>query len=66
VELHALFPPNIIWVIKSRIRWVRSLWDVWGRGEVHTGLSGVNMRERDHSADLAIDWKKILKCILKK
>jgi hypothetical protein len=34
----------------SMIRWVGSLWDVWGRGEVHTGLLAVNMRERDHLA----------------
>jgi len=66
VELHALFPPNIMWVIKSRIRWVRNLWHVWGRGEVHRGLLGVNLRERDHLTDLGVGWKKILKCIFKK
>ena len=46
MELHALFPPNIIWVIKSRIKWVGSLWHVWGRGEVHTGLLGGKHEEK--------------------
>jgi len=66
MERHTLFRPNIIWVNKSGLRWVRSLWHVWGRGEVHTGLLGVNMREGDHLADLDIGWKIILKCVFKK
>ena len=37
---------------------------LWGRGEVYTGFWFGNLRERDHSEDIAIDGKIILKWIL--
>jgi hypothetical protein len=40
------------------------MWHVWGRKEVHTRFWWGNLGEIDHYEDL--DWKKILKCILKK
>jgi hypothetical protein len=39
---------------------------VWGRGEVHAGVWWGHMRERDHSYDLGVDGRIILKWILKK
>jgi hypothetical protein len=65
VELYALYSsPNIIRVIKSRrLRWAGNV-DVWGRGEVHTGLYWGNLREGDHLEDPGVDGKIILKWIL--
>jgi hypothetical protein len=45
------FSPNIIQVIKSRMRWVGHV----GKGEVYTGFWWENLRERDHLEDLGID-----------
>jgi len=42
------------------------MWQVWGRGEVHTGIWWGNMRERDHLGDLDIDGMIILKLIFSK
>jgi hypothetical protein len=58
VEFRALFPPNIIWVIKSRVRWLGSLRHVWGRGEVHTGLLGVNI-EIGWRAGTRLIWLRV-------
>jgi hypothetical protein len=38
---------------------------VWGRGVVHTGFSGGNLRERDQLEDLGLDGRIILKYIFK-
>jgi len=39
---------------------------VWGKGEVHTGFLWENLRERDCSEDLGIDWRLTVKWIFKK
>jgi hypothetical protein len=31
------------------------MWNVWERGEVHTGYLYGNMRERDHVEDLGVN-----------
>jgi hypothetical protein len=47
-ELYDLYSsPNIIRVIKSRMKW-RSMWHVRGTGEVHTGFWWGNLMVRDH------------------
>jgi hypothetical protein len=54
--------PNIIQVIKSRrIRWK----EMWGNGEVHTGIWWKKFREGDHLANPGVDGRIILKYILK-
>jgi hypothetical protein len=57
--------PNIIRVIKSRIRGARYV-AIWGRGEVYTGFCWKDPRERDPLEDLGIDGMIILKWTLKK
>jgi len=53
------FPPNIIWVIKSRImRWAGHVACV-GEGEVCKGFWWGNLRERDHMEDSGIDGRMI-------
>jgi hypothetical protein len=37
------------------------MWHVWGRVEVHTGLSWGNLREGDHLEDPGVDGRIILK-----
>ena len=39
---------------------------VWGTGEVHAGFLWENLSEGDHSKDLGIDGRIILKCIFEK
>jgi hypothetical protein len=39
---------------------------VWGRGELHRGFWCGNLREGDHSEDLVIDKRIVLKWIFKK
>jgi hypothetical protein len=34
---------------------------VWGRREIHTAFWWGNLKERDHSTDLEVDGKIILK-----
>jgi hypothetical protein len=42
------------------------MWQVWVRGEVPTGFWWGNLTERDHSEDLGVGGRIILKCIFKK
>jgi hypothetical protein len=42
------------------------MWHVQGRGEVHARFWWGNLRERDHSEDLGIGGRIILKWIFKK
>jgi len=44
----------------------RSVWQVRGTGEVHTGFWWGSLRERDNFEDRGIDGRIILKWILKK
>jgi len=50
----------------KKIRNGRSMWHVWGRTKMHTGLCWVNLKEGDHLEDLRVDGRVILKLILKK
>jgi len=45
----------------SRIGWGGGMWDVRGRGMVHTGFWWGNLREKDHFEDLGVDGRIILK-----
>jgi len=61
-DLHDLYSsPNIIRVIKSR-RMGRAGY-VKGRGEEHTGVWWVNIRERDRLEDPGVDGRIILRWI---
>jgi hypothetical protein len=42
------------------------MWNVWGRGEVHTGFWWVDLRQGDHLEDPGVDGRIILKWIFKK
>jgi len=57
--------PNIVRVIKSRIRWTGHVARM-GRGEVYTGFWWVNLREKDHLEDTGIDGRIILRWIFRK
>jgi len=52
--------PNIIRVIKSRMRWVGYVASM-GRGEVHKRFWWGNLRERDHLEDLSVGGIIILR-----
>jgi hypothetical protein len=39
----------------------RGMWNVWGRGEVHTGFWCGNLQERDHLKYTGISERIILK-----
>ena len=53
-------------VIKSRrMRWA-GMWYVWETGEVYTVFWWRYRRGREHSEDLGVDGRIILKCIFKK
>ena len=56
---------NIIRVIKTRMRWAGHLARV-GIGELNTGFWSGNLKEGGHLEDPGIDWKIILKWIVKK
>jgi hypothetical protein len=65
-ELNDLYiSPNIIRVIKSRMRWA---WHVarMGRGEAHTGFWWGDLRECGHLGHPGVDGRLILKWIFKK
>ena len=54
-ELNDLYcSPNIVRVIKSRVRWARHV-ACMGRGEAYRGFWWGNMRERDHLDDPGVD-----------
>jgi hypothetical protein len=60
------FSPTIVRVIKSsRMRWAGHV-DRMGRGKACTGFCWGNLRERDHWEDTNVDWKIILRWIVKK
>jgi hypothetical protein len=42
------------------------MWQVWGRGEVHTGFWRRDVREGDHLEDPGVDLRIILNWIFKK
>jgi hypothetical protein len=42
------------------------MWHVWEKGEMHTGVSRVDLRETVHLEDLGVDGRTILKLIFKK
>jgi hypothetical protein len=44
----------------------QDMWHIWGRGEVHTGLSLGNLREGDHLEDPGVDGRIILKWIFER
>jgi len=50
----------------KKIRDGRSMWHVWGRKKMHTGLYWVSLKEGDHLEDVRVDGRVILKLILKK
>ena len=60
-ELNDMYSsPNIVRVIKSRIRWARHIARM-GRREAYTGFWWENMRERDPLEDLDVDGGMILR-----
>jgi hypothetical protein len=63
---HSLYSsPNIVTVIKSRrMRWGGDMWHAWGRGEVFTGFWLGDPRAKDHSEDLGIGGRIILRWTL--
>ena len=65
-ELNDLYPsPNIIWVIKSRIRWAGHVTRM-GRGEEYTGFWWGNVKERDQLGDPGVEGRIILLWIFRK
>jgi hypothetical protein len=64
-ELHNFYSsPNIIWMIKQRMRWASHAAHM-GEIKRHTKIWWGNMKERCHVEDLGVGWRKILKLILK-
>jgi hypothetical protein len=56
--------PNIVRVIKSRMRWVGRVARM-GRGKLYKWFWWGNLRERDHFEDPGIDGKIILRWIFR-
>jgi hypothetical protein len=62
-ELNEMYcSPNIVWVMKSRMRWAGHV----ARGEAYTGFWWGNLRESDHLGDPGVDGRKILRWIFRK
>jgi hypothetical protein len=60
-ELHDLYSPNIVRVIKSRsVRWVGHVARM-GIEEVYTGFCWGNLRGRDHLEDSRCRWEDNIK-----
>ena len=54
-ELYDVYSsPNIVQVIKPRMRWA-GMQHVWGRREVHTGLWWGDLKERDRLGDRCVE-----------
>jgi hypothetical protein len=65
-ELNDLYSaPNIVRLIKSRMRWA-GLVARMGVREAYTGFWWGNLRERDHFGDPDVDGRIILKWIFRK
>ena len=65
-ELNDLYcSPNIVRVIKSRIRLAGHVARM-GRREAYTALWWGNLRARDHLRDTGVDGSKILRWIFRK
>jgi len=65
-ELNDLyFSPNIVRVIKSRMRWAGHVARM-GEGEVYTEFWWGSLRERDHLGNPGIDGKVILGWVFRK
>jgi hypothetical protein len=66
-ELYDLYStPNIIWVIKPRMRWAGRVAEVRETGEVHKGFCWRDLRKTDHLEDTGLDSRRIMKRIRKK
>ena len=65
--LHALyFSPSIIHVMKRTRMGMAEYLHLPSRREIHRGVWWGNLKERDHSEDIGVDGKIILKCIINK
>ena len=65
-ELNDLYcSPNIVRVIKSRMRWAEYVARM-GREEAYTGFWWGNLRERDHLGNSGVDGRIILRWIFRK
>ena len=65
-ELDYLYPlPNIVRVIKSRMRWARHV-ACMGRREAYTEYWWGSLRVRDHLEDPGVDGRIIFRWILRK
>ena len=65
-ELHGLYSPNTVRVIKSiKVRWAEHVAHM-GIEEVYTGFCWGNPRGRDHLEDRVVDGRIILRWIFRK